>query len=615
MLRSLNALVLRALYVIVLVAVATLLLSLMFSVPAVGLLLLAALAWKRSRRTPALSSAHGTAHWAGFYDLMRAGMLNSRGLILGKMSVVEPPSVKQVLCALLLWRPRSSERALEFARLRIGPAPAIVVRLPDHGIPHLAAYGASGSGKSTAYVIPNLLNDPSSAVVLDPKGELFQRTAEYRARCLHHEIVRIDPYNIAPSPQFPAQGFNPLSLTDVTSPLAVDDGRRLANALIVRNPNATEPFWDNAAQIFVQAIILFLFAKAQREQATLNSVRDILCSPVALKQAVRAMRDAPEFQGILSRMAGQLRNFQGKTRSSTMTVVGTQLDFLDSLPVAATLARTTFDPTQLLRGNNMTIYLCLPVDRIRELVGLQRILITSLINMIFQAGESRQRRIRFYLDEASTLGEIEALYNALVFGRSFGIRLFFLLQSFSQIELCFPKSKADDFKATVASLFCGTNDFRTAQEISQWIGQTAAHTYSSQSTHNWGTSTNNSSHDDSSGTSRGSSTSDTLNETARALIRPEEVLQLPTDEAIVLLPHLRPFRVRKMPYFAAEQRWPVLARVGQYAALLAIGAVCFVAFGVLYAINHQTPGEWVTRPAAPTDNPQGWLDWSAPRGQ
>lgn len=606
-----------ALYVIMLAAFAAVYLYLLFSAPLIGLFLLAAVAWKRSRRTPALSTAHGTAHWAGFYDLMRAGMLNSRGLILGNMGVVDPPSIKQILCALLLWRPRSSERALEFARLRIGPAPPIVVRLPDHGIPHLAAFGASGSGKSTAYVIPNLLNlnDVSSAVVLDPKGELFEKTAEYRARCLHHEIVRIDPYNIARSSQFPAQGFNPLSLTDVTSPLAVDDARRLANALIVRNPNATEPFWDNAAQIFVQAIILFLFAKAQPEQATLNSVRDILCSPVALKQAVRAMRDAPEFQGILSRMAGQLRNFQGKTRSSTMTVVGTQLDFLDSLPVAATLARTTFDPTQLLRGN-MSIYLCLPVDRIRELVGLQRILITSLINMIFQAGESRQRRIRFYLDEAATLSsEVDALYNALVFGRSFGIRLFFLFQSASQIELCFPKSKADDFKATVASLFCGTNDFRTAQEISQWIGQTAAHTYSYQTSRSWSTSSNSGPRDDSSGSSSSSSASDTLNETARALIRPEEVLQLPTDEAIVLLPHLRPFRVRKMPYFAARQRSPLLAQLGQYAALLAIGAACMVAFGVLYTINSQTPGDRALWPGAPTDHAQDWLDWTVPRGQ
>ncbi len=262
----------------------------------------------------------------------------------------------------------------------------------------------------------------------------------------------------------------------------------------------------------------------------------------------------------------------------------------------------------------MTIYLCLPVDRIRELVGLQRILITSLINMIFQAGESRQRRIRFYLDEASTLAEIEALYNALVFGRSFGIRLFLLFQSSSQIELCFPKSKADDFKATVASLFCGTNDFRTAQEISQWIGQTAAHTYSYQTSRSWSTSSNSGPRDDSCGSSSSSSASDTLNETARALIRPEEVLQLPTDEAIVLLPHLRPFRIHKMPYFAARRRSPLLAQLGQYAALLAIGAACMVAFGVLYTINSQTPGDRALWPGAP-DHAQDLLDWSAPRGQ
>jgi type IV secretory pathway TraG/TraD family ATPase VirD4 len=245
-------------------------------------------------------------------------------------------------------------------------------------------------------------------------------------------------------------------------------------------------------------------------------------------------------------------------------------------------------------------------------MGLQRVFLTSLINMIFQAGESRERRIRFYLDEAATLGEIEALYSAVVYGRSFGLRLFFLFQSASQVELCFPKSKADDFRATVASLFCGTNDFRTAQEVSQWIGQTAAHTYSFQTSSNSGTSTN-SGRETSHGTSQGYSTSETLNETARALVRPEEVLQLSTDEAIVLLPHLGVFKVLKMPYYAARRTLrPLVARVAEYAILATFFGVGLAALCTIYAndsrLSVPQPPATAVAPNADQPSPQ----WFSP---
>src|SRR5207247_1451272 len=107
-----------------------------------------------------------------------------------------------------------SDSTLAVVRQQLGGKVDVVVRLPDQGNPHLAAFAASGQGKSTAFVIPNLFADSTAAVVLDPKGELFARTAEHRACAFGHEIVRIDAFNIAPSERFPAQGFNPLCLSD-----------------------------------------------------------------------------------------------------------------------------------------------------------------------------------------------------------------------------------------------------------------------------------------------------------------------------------------------------------------------------------------------------------------
>ncbi|GAA7611326.1 type IV secretory system conjugative DNA transfer family protein [Helicobacter pylori] len=51
----------------------------------------------------------------------------------------------------------------------------------------------SGSGKTAAVAVPNLLSVPSSCVVLDIKGELFDLTAGYRQQVLKNKIFVFDP--------------------------------------------------------------------------------------------------------------------------------------------------------------------------------------------------------------------------------------------------------------------------------------------------------------------------------------------------------------------------------------------------------------------------------------
>lgn len=89
------------------------------------------------------------------------------------------------------------------------------------------------------------------------------------------------------------------------------------------------------------------------------------------------------------------------------SVANSHIDWLDSLPLAETLSESTFDARQLLYGR-MTVYICLPVDRIAELAGVQRLILSSFIQMAFAAGEDPHRQIRFLLlDEAATLGKLD----------------------------------------------------------------------------------------------------------------------------------------------------------------------------------------------------------------
>ncbi len=468
------------------------------------------------------SASHGSARFAERSDLSSAGCLKlQEGFLIGQSIDLR----------------KSSRKPIE-----------IVV--PDWRFPHISVIGPSGTGKSTCFSIANLRSrDPAGCIALDPKGELARESAAWRAQNLGHEIVIIDPYRISGLNQFKCGRINPLRLQDSCSKLIADDARRLANALVVRTSQEREPFWPNSAQALIQCMTTFLMSEAKPEKANLNHLRDILTNSESTQEILEYMYATDNCHGLLRRMAGQVMQWKGQTAASVFGVANSHLEFLDSVPVAEILSDTDFDPMLLLQ-NRMTLYLCLPVDRIMEMRGLQRILVTSLVNFVFQAGESKSRRVRLMLDEAASLGEIDALYNAVMFGRGFGLRATLFFQSASQIAQCFPESKAADYKGTVATVFSGVNDFVGAEEVSKWIGQTTVTSSSSQYSSNYGNSSSQNYRESQTGYNSGSSNSFTQNQIGRPLIQAEELLQLPPSIGIALLPSIPPILFEKVPYFA-----------------------------------------------------------------
>jgi len=521
--------------------------------PPLGLIIGGVVLWRRSKLSPAAGTSHGTSRWATISDLMKAKcVFRKEGLSLGRVCNLQPAGFMLNLWALLTWPLASSREANLVSRLAGNKPEPIELSLPDK-TPHASIYGASGSGKSTSYAIPHTLNTPGSLVILDSKGEIAKLTARERALRFGSEIVVIDPFGVAEGCGFNAAQFNPLDLFQDQPERLVDEARRLAGALVVTTGDEKDPFWSKASTTLITAVAVFLVSEAKTEKATLNHLREIMTNPKMMDDMLEHMSQSDACGGLLRRLAGQISQLQGQTKASVYSVANSHIDFLDSLVLRETLSTSSFDPRKLVDGN-MTIYICLPVDRVNELSGLQRVILSSLINVVFAAGEDRNRRVHFFLDEAATLGPMDALYNAVQFGRSFGHRLSFYFQSVTQVERCFPESQAQDFRATTAEVFCGVANHATAKEVSDWIGSTTVSGATVQDGWNWGSSNSidtigmNGSH----GNNSGGSQSTSYSETGRPLIMPEEVLQLPQDQAIVLIPGVRPIMAEKVPYFARQ---------------------------------------------------------------
>lgn len=505
--------------------------------------------WRNARPKVSGGTAHGSARWASMNDLLNSGCLfQQAGVFLGKAVSLTPFSWWIRLRALICLPVKRSGMAMEVVSTGWKKPKPLIVRVPDQ-MPHTAIFGASGSGKSTSFAMPMLLRCSESLVCLDPKGELARQTARHRDRVFGSHILLIDPFNIAKCGYEP-QSFNPLECFRHDETRVVDESRRIANSLIVTTGKESERFWTDSASAVVTAILAFLMTEA-KEGASLNHLRDITSNPQMVEQILQMMLQSDRAHGLLRRLAGEVSGYEGKSKASVFSVTNSNLSFLDSVAIGNTLGESTFDPDIVVNGK-ATIYLCLPIDRLAEMASLQRVILSTLINLVFAAGEDPGRRVHFLLDEAATLGPMDALYSSVQFGRSFGLRTTFLFQSSSQVERCFPESKRNDFMSTVSKVFAGSDDLDTAKAVSEMMGNATILSVTEQTGLNNGHTGSTGIHDQTSSNNWGSNNSTSYAEQSRSLMTPAEVLTLPRHLAIALLPGMSPVLIEKMPYYRNE---------------------------------------------------------------
>lgn len=131
------------------------------------------------------------------------------------------------------WRERRRFLAPAHGGLVLGPQQRLSLK---DSFTNLVLVAPTGSGKTTRYVIPNVLLAEGSVVVTDPSGEIFQATAGHLAeRGFAVETLR--PADLARSHR-----FNPLAYWRTPQEL-----RRLATILAtaVSGPHS-DPFWSTS---------------------------------------------------------------------------------------------------------------------------------------------------------------------------------------------------------------------------------------------------------------------------------------------------------------------------------------------------------------------------------
>lgn len=520
--------------------------------PGFALLALAGLvAHKRRRDRQNAGYAHGTARLAEFRDLHENGLLgDGDALILGRAGYTAPPSRWYAVRTLFL-APRSESalavRVFLAAFLGRRWSRSALIRLRN--FVHLVTFAPTGRGKGVGVLVTNLLSYRKSCVVTDPKGELHERTGAHRRSKLGHRVVRLDPFGLGGAG---ADAFNPLDLIDPASPHLLDLCRDLANMLVVRTGKEHDQYWNDSAELILTAFIAFVAAcETSPEHRNLQTVRDLVSSRESYAKAIEAMRTTDACGGMLRRFGQLLSWYVDRELGSVLTSVQRHTNFLDSAAIAACTSRSSFNPREL-RSRRMTVYLCLPHDRLNSLAALHRMWIGCLLRAVALDGADERNPVLFLLDEAGHLGHIEALEDAVTLMRGYGVRLWFFFQSVGQLTECFGE-RANVFLDNIdTQQFFGINAMDSADVISKRMGDATIRTESRQrgTSYSWS---------DGSGGGQCSpgqhSTSDsvTVSEMARRLFKPEEIIRQPEDLTIVFHRNLPPILGQLVKYYEAPE--------------------------------------------------------------
>ncbi|WP_228735194.1 type IV secretory system conjugative DNA transfer family protein, partial [Xanthomonas euvesicatoria] len=151
-------------------------------------------------------------------------------------------------------------------------------------------------------------------------------------------------------------------------------------------------------------------------------------------------------------------------------------------------------------------------------------------------GIARRHKLLLMLDEFPALGRLDFFETALAFMAGYGIRSFLIAQSLNQIDKAYGQNHSILDNCHVRVTFA-TNDERTAKRISETLGTAtelrAQRNYAGHRLAPWL-----------------GHLMVSRQETARPLLTPGEVMQLPPDEAVVMVSSVAPIKAKKLRYYA-----------------------------------------------------------------
>jgi len=351
----------------------------------------------------------------------------------------------------------------------------------DDGEMHNLVVGSTGAGKTSLVVFPqvhSLAKKGESIILTDPKGELYEQTAE---------MLKERGYNIIVlnfrSPQN-GNAWNPMALpyklykegnTDKAIEL-LDD---LALNILYQEKSSGDPFWEKTAADYFTGLALGLFEDAKEEQVNLNSINLMSnvgeerfggpnnnfikeyfnskdpSKPAYINASGTVFTAEETKQGILATFKQKIKLFSSRENLSEM------------------LSYSDFDMKDI--GRKKTAVFLIVQDEKKTLHPLATIFIKqcyeTLIDVAQESGGKLSFRTNFILDEFANMPPLKDVTTMVTAARSRLIRFTFIIQNYAQLAQVYGKENGDTIRGNCNILYLISNELAALEEISKMCGE------------------------------------------------------------------------------------------------------------------------------------------------
>lgn len=438
----------------------------------------------------------------------------------------------------------------------------------------ITTFGGAGSGKLRDCLAYNLCgvrdrhgawHAPRRMIINDPRGELAAISIGNQIR-LGKAAYCINPFGLH---GLPRHRVNPWNVLRLDSPTFHADTKLLVADLIPLPAHGDDYFGRRARELseaLVKTYVMGMGDSQTRDPISLAAFYELvnmMAIPSGWEALAQRMASMPDSD--IRRVAEEMDSKRKEAPKEYGGIIGSLYEAIQALSIPAireTLSGSDFS-LEVLCKQDCNVYLVIPAEYLGLLAPVQRAIFGTTI--LYKNRNPSAPGVLLVVDEAAQLGNFEALLRAYTYGRGMGLRTWSFWQDPGQIARNYGPTALSGFVgSSQCRQFFGVRDLDTARLVSQMLGQ---QTLEYDSILEQGVARRKYAHvinelmkggdPFAAGLSLAQFEQAAMHRTkqARALLTPDEVLNLPENEQILFVSGLglHPVLAQKRPYFTCPE--------------------------------------------------------------